>query len=99
MAWISLPLRVRLPIRIARVSATMQRIPAEQAFNKADRRNYEEEDESQNDSGRHERESFRQCHPCFVWQNEGPSTHPAQNDNHAANTQPNMRPSRKLPPA
>src|SRR5260370_10126688 len=96
MAWISLPLRVRLPIRIARVSATMQRIPAERAFNKADRRNYEEEDESQNDSGRHERESFRQCHPCFVGQNEGPWKQRGQNDKHGAKRQSNMRQAREL---
>ena len=74
----------------------MQRIPAEQAFDKTDRRNYEEEDESQNDSGRHERESFRQCHPCFVWQNQSPWKQHGQNDKHHANGQSNMRQARKL---
>ena len=74
----------------------MQRIPAEQAFDKTDRRNYEEKDESQNDSGRHERESFRQCHPCFVWQNQSPWKQHGQNDKHHANGQSNMRQARKL---
>src|SRR5438309_11005796 len=74
----------------------MQRIPAEQAFNKADRRNNEEEDKSQNDSGRHERKSFRQCHPCFVWQNENPRKQRGQNDKHRAKRQSNMRQARKL---
>src|SRR2546425_12564739 len=74
----------------------MQRIPAEQSFDKTDRRNYEEKDESQNDSGRHERESFRQCHPGFARQNEGPWKQPGQNDKHGAERESNMRQARKL---
>ena len=74
----------------------MQRIPAEEAFDKADRRNYEEEDESQNDSGRNEREGFRQSHPCFAWQNESPWKQRGQNDKRGAKRQSNVRQAREL---
>src|SRR6266852_7706821 len=47
MAWVALPLRVRLPIRIAGGRAAMQRVPTGQAFDEANRRHEDKENEGE----------------------------------------------------
>src|SRR5712692_6216808 len=67
MAPVALPLRVRLPVRIAPCRAPMQRIPAGQALDETNRRDDDKENEGENDSRADERQSFCQRHPRFVW--------------------------------
>src|SRR5437870_5309470 len=53
MARVALPLRVRLPVRVGRCGATVQRVPTGQALDETNRRDDSKEHEGENDPRAH----------------------------------------------
>src|SRR5712691_12620535 len=96
MARVALPLRVRLPVRIGRFGATMQRVPSGPAFDETNRRDDNKENESENDSRADESQTLRQSHPRLVWIDQRARKRESEQHQHRPQRQSDRRNAVKL---